>query len=213
AVPANVVPDAVDRLDPYDLIVLSDVARSSLTDNQMKAVATYVRDLGGGFILAGGENNYGEGGYSKTAIEEVLPVTFEAKKEKPDSVAMIMVLDKSGSMGGQKIEMTKEAAKAPLALLKDTDSFGVVAFDYNFYWPVKFQSVANRASITQAISTIAAGGETNIYPALREAYIQLTGAITQVKHVILLSDGRSLPDDFEGLTKKMAEGKITVSTI
>ena len=169
--------------------------------------------MGGGFILAGGENNYGEGGYSKTTIEDVLPVTFEAKKDKPDSVAMIMVLDKSGSMGGQKIEMTKEAAKAPLSLLKDTDSFGVVAFDYNFYWPVKFQSVANRASITQAISTIAAGGETNIYPALREAYIQLTGATTQVKHVILLSDGRSLPDDFEGLTKKMAEGKITVSTI
>src|SRR5258706_4700821 len=176
----------------------------------MKTLATYVRDLGGGFILAGGENNYGEGGYSKTIIEDVLPVTFEAKKDKPDSVAMIMVLDKSGSMGGQKIEMTKEAAKASLALLKDTDSLGVVAFDYNFYWPVKFQSVGNRAAIAQAISTISAGGETNIYPALREAYIQLAGASTQVKHVILLSDGRSLPNDFEGLTKKMYGLQVNV---
>lgn len=209
----SAIPGAIDELDAYDAIVLSDVARSSLSDEQMKTLATYVRDLGGGFILAGGENNYGEGGYSKTAIEEVLPVTFEAKKEKPDSVAMIMVLDKSGSMGGQKIEMTKEAAKAPLALLKDTDSFGVVAFDYNFYWPVKFQAVSNRSAIEQSISTIIAGGETNIYPALREAYIQLAGAGTQVKHVILLSDGRSLPDDFEGLTKKMADAKITVSTV
>jgi Ca-activated chloride channel homolog len=209
----NAIPTAVEQLDPYDAVVLSDVARNSLSDDQMKGLASYVRDLGGGFILSGGENNYGEGGYSKTPVEDVLPVTFEAKKEKPDSVAMIMVLDKSGSMGGQKIEMTKEAAKAPLALLKDTDSFGVVAFDYNFYWPVKFQPVANRASITQAISTIIAGGETNIYPALREAYIQLAGASTQVKHVILLSDGRSLPDDFEGLTKKMADSKITVSTV
>jgi Ca-activated chloride channel homolog len=206
-------PKSIEDLDAFDAIVLSDVPRSNLSDEQMKSLTSYVRDLGGGFILAGGENNYGEGGYSKTAVEEILPVTFEAKKDKPDSVAMIMVLDKSGSMGGQKIEMTKEAAKAPLALLKDTDSFGVVAFDYNFYWPVKFQSVANRASIAQAISTIAAGGETNIYPALREAYIQLAGATTQVKHVILLSDGRSLPDDFEGLTKKMLEGKITVSTV
>jgi uncharacterized membrane protein len=210
--PSN-IPATVEELDPYDAIVLSDVARNSLNDQQMKMLATYVRDLGGGFILAGGENNYGEGGYSKTAIEDVLPVTFETKKEKPDSVAMIIVLDKSGSMGGQKIEMTKEAAKAPLALLKDTDNFGVVAFDYNFYWPVKFQPVSNRSAITQAISTIIAGGETNIYPALREAYIQLAGATTQVKHVILLSDGRSLPDDFEGLTKKMADAKITVSTV
>ena len=206
-------PRSLEDLDAYDAIVLSDVPRASLSEEQMKAVNTYVRELGGGFILVGGENNYGEGGYAKTAVEEVLPVTFEAKKDKPDSVAMIMVLDKSGSMGGQKIEMTKEAAKAPLTLLKDTDSFGVVAFDYNFYWPVKFQPAANRISINQAISTIAAGGETNIYPALREAYIQLAGATTQVKHVILLSDGRSLPDDFEGLTKKMAEAKITVSTI
>jgi uncharacterized membrane protein/uncharacterized protein YegL len=207
------IPATIEELDAYDAVVLSDVARNSLTDQQMKVFATYVRDLGGGFILAGGENNYGEGGYSKTVIEDVLPVTFETKKEKPDSVAMIVVLDKSGSMGGQKIEMTKEAAKAPLALLKDTDAFGVVAFDYNFYWPVKFQPVANRSAISQAISTIIAGGETNIYPALREAYIQLAGATTQVKHVILLSDGRSLPDDFEGLTKKMADGKITVSTV
>ncbi len=212
-VPPNMIPTSVEQLDAYDALVLSDVPRSSLSEEQMRSLATYVRDLGGGFILSGGENNYGEGGYAKTAIEEVLPVTFEAKKEKPDSVAMIMVLDKSGSMGGQKIEMTKEAAKAPLTLLKDTDSFGVVAFDYNFYWPVRFQTVANRSAITQAISTIIAGGETNIYPALREAYIQLAGATTQVKHVILLSDGRSLPDDFEGLTKKMAESKITVSTV
>src|SRR5207253_10019883 len=102
-------------------IVLSDVARNSLTDQQMKLLATYVRDLGGGFILAGGENNYGEGGYSKTIIEEVLPVTFETKKEKPDTVGMIVGLAKSGSMGGQKIELAKEATKAPLLLLKDED--------------------------------------------------------------------------------------------
>jgi uncharacterized membrane protein len=212
-VPPNAIPVNIEVLDSYDAIMLSDVARNTLSDQQMRAMATYVRDLGGGFILAGGENNYGEGGYSKTVIEEVLPVTFEAKKEKPESIAMIVVLDKSGSMGGQKIELAKEATKAPLQLLKDEDRFGVVAFDYNFYWPVRLQSVANRTQITQAISTIIAGGETNIYPALREAFIQLAGASTEVKHVILLSDGRSLPDDFQGLVQKMVEGKITVSTV
>ena len=213
-VDAASIPKTIEELDAYDAIVLSDVARNNLTDQQMKTLATYVRDLGGGFILArAAKTIMAKAAIPRQLVEEILPVTFEAKKEKPDSVAMIMVLDKSGSMGGQKIEMTKEAAKAPLALLKDTDSFGVVAFDYNFYWPVKFQAVANRAAIDQAISTIIAGGETNIYPALREAYIQLAGASTQVKHVILLSDGRSLPDDFEGLTKKMADAKITVSTV
>src|SRR5215813_8449656 len=208
------IPGTIEELDAYEAIVLSDVARNSLTDPQMKTIATYVRDLGGGFILAGGENNYGQGGYSKTAIEEVLPVTFETKKEKPNSTGMIIVLDKSGSMGGQKIELCKEATKAGLELLKDTDKFGVVAFDYNFYWPVRFSSIAgNRPTMNQAISSIIAGGETNIFPALREAYIQLAGGGTEVKHVILLSDGRSLPDDYQGLVSKMIDQKITVSTV
>jgi hypothetical protein len=126
---------------------------------------------------------------------------------------MIVVLDKSGSMGGQKIEMTKEAAKAPLALLKDTDSFGVVAFDYNFYWPVKFQPASNRTSISQAISTIIAGGETNIYPAFTGILYPARRRLDSSEARHLLSDGRSLPDDFEGLTKKMADAKITVSTV
>jgi len=116
-------------------------------------------------------------------------------------------------MDGQKIDQAKEATRTPLELLKDDDRVGVVAFDYNFDWPVRLQSMSNGTQIIQAISSIIAGGETNIYPALREAFIQLTGASTEVKHVILLSDGRSLPDDFQGLTQKMAEAKITVSTV
>ncbi len=211
---ASAVPDAVDKLDAYDLVVLSDVAKASLTDGQMQAIATYVRDLGGGFILAGGENNYGLGGYAKTIVEDILPVTFEAKKEKPDSIGMIVVLDKSGSMGGPKIELAKEATKAPLDLLKDTDKFGVVAFDYNFYWPVRLQLIGpNRTAIGQSISSIIAGGETNIYPALHEAFTALAAGGTQVKHVILLSDGRSLPDDYQGLVVKMVDANMTVSTV
>src|SRR5262249_10507616 len=63
---AGALPANAGDLDQYDAVVISDVARSSLSDPQMKAVATYVRDLGGGFILAGGENTYGGGdGYSE----------------------------------------------------------------------------------------------------------------------------------------------------
>ncbi len=213
SVPPERIPNRIEDLDSFDAIVLSDVSRKNLTEEQMSTIATYVRDLGGGFIVSGGENHYGEGGYAKTVLEEVLPVTFETKKPKPDSIAMIIVLDKSGSMAGPKMELAKEATKAPLAKLKDEDRFGVVAFDYNFYWPVRFQPVANRGAIEQAISTIIAGGETNIFPALKEAYKQLIDAATEIKHVILLSDGRSLPEDFEGLTRLMSEQKITVSTV
>src|SRR5262249_1076925 len=66
------IPEALEVLDGYDTIILSDVAKSSLTDRQMNSIATYVRELGGGLIFAGGENTFGEGGYSKTVIEDAL---------------------------------------------------------------------------------------------------------------------------------------------
>jgi len=207
------VPTAVGQLDRYDAIVVSDVARSDLTDGQMRAMVTYIRDLGGGFVLAGGENNYGEGGYSHTEIERVLPVTFDTKKERPKSVAMVVVLDRSGSMAGDKIDLAKEATKAPLDLLTGDDFFGVVAFDYSFAWAAPLQSAVNKQEITGLISEIIAGGETNIYPALEAAYNELQQSPSEVKHVILLSDGRTVPAEYDTLVKSMADAKITVSTI
>jgi hypothetical protein len=73
------LPDTAEALGQFDAVILSDVDVKAMSERQMEALATYVRDLGGGFILAGGENVYGEGGYSKTPIEDFLPVTFDVK--------------------------------------------------------------------------------------------------------------------------------------
>ena len=100
-------------------VILSDVEREDLTEAQMQAVATYVRDLGGGFILAGGENTYGKDGYTGSTIEEVLPVTFETEKER-QAISMVVVLDRSGSMAGSKMDLAKEATKAPLRCSRKT---------------------------------------------------------------------------------------------
>jgi uncharacterized membrane protein/uncharacterized protein YegL len=206
------MPATADKLDAYDCIVLSDVERQDLTEAQMQAVATYVRDLGGGFILAGGENTYGKEGYTGSTIEEILPVTFETDKER-QSIAMVIVLDRSGSMAGSKMDLAKEATKAPLSLLKEDDRFGVLTFDYNFQWALKIAEVKDKESMRQTISKIVATGNTNIYPALREAYEQLKEAEGETKHIILLSDGQTPAEDFKGLSQEMLRDKITVSTV
>lgn len=205
-------PHRVDQFDAYEAIILSDVRADALTQPQMEALATYVRDLGGGFILAGGDSVYGEEGYSETTLEEILPVRFDLEREPP-TVALIIILDKSGSMGGQKIDLAKEASKAAVDVLLDEHLIGLIAFDYDYYWPVPLQPASNSAEINRNISTILAGGETNIYPALEEAHNELINVEAEVKHVILLSDGRSLPDDFQELVHRMAEATVTVSTV
>src|SRR6267142_2500910 len=87
--------------------------------------------------LATGDQAFGLGGYYKTTIEEILPVRsdFEKEKEKP-SLAMVLVIDKSGSMGGIKMEMAKDAAKAAVELLGGNDKVGVIAFDADTFWVV-----------------------------------------------------------------------------
>jgi Ca-activated chloride channel homolog len=66
-----------------------------------------------GFVLAGGENNYGKDGYSDTAIEKTLPITFDTKKRPPTIAMVAAVIDVSGSMSAGQLTIAKEAAKAP----------------------------------------------------------------------------------------------------
>jgi len=206
------LPQTAEEFGAYEAVILSDVDAKDIGATSMEAMSTYVRDLGGGFIFAGGDNVYGEGGYSKTPVEELLPVTFEIKKPR-QSVSMIVVLDKSGSMAGDKIRYAREATKAPVAMLKDTDHFGVLTFNFNATWALRMQAVENRSAILSTIDEIGVGGETNLYPAMKEAFAELQKATDEIKHVIILSDGRTLTDDFEGMTKQMAAARITVSTV
>jgi len=206
------IPTSPEDLEEYDLLLLSDVPRSSLNDAQMLSILSYVRDAGGGFIFAGGESSYGEEGYAESAIEETLPIWFRINEKRKD-LALVIVLDKSFSMVGPKIELSKEAAKAALDLLEATHRFGLVTFDHSPYWTVPLQFATNKERLNEYISSIIASAHTNIYPALERAYERLAETEAEVRHVILLSDGKTYPDDYETLLNRMVEAEITVSTV
>jgi Ca-activated chloride channel family protein len=206
------LPSSAEKLDAYDAVIISDVERENLSEPQMQAVATYVRDLGGGFLLIGGENTYGKEGYTGSTIEEILPLTFETDKER-ETLSLVVVLDRSGSMAGQKMDLAKEATKAPLGLLKEDDYFGVLTFDYNFQWALKPVAAKNKEEMRETISRIVATGNTNIYPAIREAYEQIQPTPGETKHIILLSDGQTPAEDFKGLATEMLKNKVTISTV
>ena len=96
----------------------------------MAAFRDYVGKLGGGFIMIGGMNSFGVGGYYRTAVEELLPVKLQAPdQEEQQSSALALVMDRSGSMAGPKLEFCKSAAAATAELLSAKDHLGVYAFD------------------------------------------------------------------------------------
>ncbi len=212
--PPQGMPDSLADLQNYECLIVSNVPATSLTNRQMDLARTYVRDLGGGLIMLGGDQSFGLGGYYKTALEEILPVRsdFEKEKEKP-SLAMILVIDKSGSMGGEKIELAKEAAKSAIELLGANDKVGVIAFEGDVFWVSEVHPCTDKGFVLDRVSTIEAGGGTNMYPAMEEAYEALSKTVAKLKHVIILTDGISEPGDFEGISQQMAQARMTVSTV
>lgn len=206
------LPSTAAGMDPYDALILSDIDPKTMSAQQMQAVETYVKDLGGGFIMIGGENTYGKDGYSNTPIEKILPVTFDTKK-RPPTIAMVAVVDVSGSMSGGQLTIAKEAAKAPLAALRNTDRFGTLSFNTGYSWIAPLQAASNREKIKAEIETMYAGGGTNIYVGLQAAYDALKDAPDEVKSVVLLSDGYTQTADFQGLLAKMTKAGILVSAI
>ena len=66
----------------------------SVRISQQETIEQYVRDLGGGFLFAGGESGYGLGGWYHTTIERILPVRMDAEKRKDEpEVAMALVIE------------------------------------------------------------------------------------------------------------------------
>ncbi len=208
------MPETLSDLQNYELLVLSNVPATSLTQQQMEITRTYVQELGGGFIMLGGEQSFGLGGYYKSSLEEILPVRsdFEKEKETP-SLGMVLVIDKSGSMSGEKIEMAKSAARSAAELLGRRDKLGVLAFDGETYVISEMQSARNKGRISDDIARIDAGGGTTMYPAMEMAFEMLLATSAKLKHVILLTDGVSSPGDFEGITQQMVSSKMTLSTV
>jgi Mg-chelatase subunit ChlD len=200
-------------------VVLDDVPAFSLSPRQTAALRDYVRLAGGGLVAIGGTRSFGIGGYSGTPLEEALPVSMDVRHRLAiPSMAIILVIDASGSMGSfgielAKVEVAKEIAQSTIDFMGERDLVGVLAFDQQPRWLVQPTPASQRARILDAVSRIKAGGGTNMYPALLEARSVLRRLEAKVKHVIVLSDGQTDPGDFRTLTTAMSDDRITISTV
>jgi uncharacterized membrane protein len=193
---ATGVPTDLGGFANYDVVFLSDIRASDLSTGQLDAIASYVRDLGGGLVLMGGDRSLGPGGYSKTPVEEVSPVSFDLKQERRRaSLAEVIGIDISGSMaamvgGHTKLELANEAAARSAALLGPGDMLGVEHVDTAIHWSVPLGPVKDKAAIEKAIRAVGPGGG-GIYVdiTLDAGYKELDKVQVNLKHVLLLSDG------------------------
>jgi len=208
------LPADSEALEAFELLMLSDVPATALAEGRMEAIERYVGASGGGLIVVGGERAFTPGGYRDTMLEQILPVRPHARTDRPKpSVALVIVLDRSGSMEGESIELARLATRKAVENLTPRDLVGVVAFEDRTHWVSRVEKVEDKQQVLRRIETIEAGGGTDMVPAMRQAYLALDEAFAERKHMIVLSDGLSHPGDFHGLAKKIADAGITISTV
>ena len=230
-VPAGGVPASLTSLAGYDAVVLDNVEADELGADAMASLQVYVRDLGRGLVMLGGRDSYGAGGYLDTPIEQTLPVYMTVRdRERSPDVAMVAVVDQSGSMadchctgdsrdnanpsgtrGFEKVDIAKEAILRAAEALAPTDQLGVVTFNENAHWalrtgPIDFGALDGSLGFD-------AEGNTNIYAGLKAAYDDLVNNPASLRHIVLITDGWSTSGAYDELLEDMQAAGITLSTI
>lgn len=231
--PELVAPDRVPAgllgLASYDAVVLADVPASALSREAMDALLAFVRDLGHGLVMIGGEDSFGAGGYKDTPVEKALPVEMEVRdKEKRPDIAIAFVVDKSGSMGetgggggpggfgggaANKLDLAKEAVLQASELFEPEDQVALITFDDRSFvtWPLQPHTAPG--DFERAVSGVQIGGGTNIYAGMAGGVGQVENADAALRHVILLSDGWSDAGGYERLLQQMNHVGVTLSIV
>jgi Ca-activated chloride channel family protein len=227
--PWQELPQTLSGYLEYEALIFDNVPSFGISVSQMDTLERYVRDMGGGLLMLGGEKSFGAGGYYRTPLEKILPVDMDIPtKMSMPSLCLLMVIDRSDSMGGSisgtqptqrfderttKMEVAKIAAFSAMKLLNPFDQVGVLAFNADWDWTVPITEAGKREQIAGKLAALTHAGGTDLYKALQEGLRALKEVRAVKKHLIAMSDGLTPNMDFEALMQDATAHNITVSAV
>lgn len=222
----DVVPVRSSDLERYDAVLLDNVSAWDLSQEQQRTIVAHTRN-GHGLIVVGGSASFGPGSYAGTQLEAALPVTVKVVdgQQRP-SVAVLIVMDKSGSMSydprdgtTSKIDLAKTGVVTASSALAPGDQLGVIAFNDEPMWAMPMTTLTgqdDQARVEQAIAPLTSDGGTELYPALQVGYDAIRNVDADVRHIILMSDGKSrggTRETYAQLVNDIGNDDISLSTV
>ena len=199
-------------LMPYDAIVFADVPADTLLATQIQAVHDSVRDLGIGFLMLGGPNSFGPGGYQKSPIEDCLPVSLEigVKKNLPKG-ALVIVLHTCEFPQGNT--WAKRITKQAIKVLNAQDEVGAIGYGgMGDEWIFEMTPAGEYDSLVPKINAAQIGDMPNFATSMAMGLKALVATDAGSHHMIIISDGDANPPTPNEL-QEFIDNEITVSTV
>ena len=215
---------SVESLAGYGGVVLENVPARHFQPAAMRSLASFVQELGRGLALTGGDKAFGPGGWYRTAVEDLLPVSLELRQEhRKHSVAIAIVMDRSGSMaceagrgGRTKMDMANLGAASAIDMMGPMDQVAVIAVDSapHMVLPLQYAPDA-RSNRGRVLSVRSEGGGIFVEEGLMAGFRELAKSEASAKHVILFADAADAeePGDYEKYLPRALASGITVSVI
>ncbi len=216
---AENVPKNLAECSKWDSIIFSNVPAWQISADSIAAIQGAVKDTGMGFMMTGGAESFGAGGYFNTQIENILPISMDTrKKKKYSSVAIVLVIEylEEQAITNRAIE----AAKATVDMLLPTDKIGVenCGYDKNL-WPIPIQLVQDKDKIKSEMDKkLQEMYDPPTYENhLQEAAKALINTKADVKHILLVGDGDAMFynnwNTMSSTLRNIKRAGITVSAI
>jgi uncharacterized membrane protein len=207
------LPTDLAQLQPYDAVILGNVPKDSLTEQQIQILEANTHDLGAGLVMLGGPNSFGAGGWVNTPVEKALPVDMQIKAMKVmGKSALVMIMHASEIPEGnywQKV-ISQEALKT----LSPYDYAGMLHWEGQEAWLFTLREIGqSRSAMLRAIDRMTPGDMPDADPSIQMA----AGALrnrndAMTKHVIIISDGDPTPPT-NAVINQLVANKITVTAV
>lgn len=205
-------------------VVINNVPAFEIPTDFLKSLDFFVREQGGGLMMAGGDRSFGSGGYFQSPIDALLPVSMELKSEhRKLAVALAIVMDRSGSMsvgiagGKTKMDLANSGAADAINLLGPMDQIAVFAVDSEPTTVVPLTKIGDKKKdLTDRVRRVkSAGGGIYVYEGLKAGWEALQKSPAGTRHLILFSDAQDSeePGDYKNLIQKMTDNGCTISVI
>lgn len=207
-------PNSTLALMPYDSVVFVNVPANAFVPAQMRALHNAVRDIGIGFLMVGGPDSFGPGGYHRTPIEEALPVLMDIEQQDLlQKGALVIILHTcefaDGNTWGKRI--TNQAIR----VLSGHDEIGVLVYDKENdkeQWLFRLTPAVNFPRLVTLVNRAEIGDMPTFSTTMEMGLAGLVNSEAAVRRMLIISDGDpSAPTD--KLLEACQQAMITVSTV